>query len=336
MSITIKDLAKHLDLSITTVSRALDGYDDVAEETRQRVVKAADEIGYIPSAAARQLRRQRSDAIGFIMAAASPRFNDPMYVSMISGLSDEAATRRMDMVLSSAAPDTEEEKNIYRRWVAGRRVDGMILNRIRQQDWRAEYLAKYHMPFVAVGQTESAVEYPCVVIENSAGFASLVAHVVDRGHQRIAYVGGSNILVSNQECVEGYRQGLEAAGLSFDPDLVVSLETTEEAAYAAAIELLSRPNAPTALLCFSDTMAIGAMAAAKERGLKVGKDLAVAGYGNIERSQYSTPTLTTLNYPSYEIARHLAATLLHIICKEPVEQESVKFPIELVVRESTG
>src|SRR3990172_185051 len=136
MPVTIHDVAKRLKLSIPTVSRALDGYDDVAEETRERVVRVAREMGYVPSRAARQLRRKRAEAIGFMMPTSKPRFTDPFFSEFIAGLGDEAASRHFDLLISLAPPDDEAERIAYQRWIQSRRVDGIVLARMRLDDWR--------------------------------------------------------------------------------------------------------------------------------------------------------------------------------------------------------
>ncbi len=150
MPVTIRDVAKHLDLSITTVSRALDGYSDVSEATRQRVRQAARELGYLPNRATRQLRRKRTDTIGYILPSGSARFSDPFFAEFISALADEAAQNSYDLLVSSAPSSGVVEQQVYQRWVCERRVDGFVLNRLRQSDWRLCYLAEEQVPFVTL------------------------------------------------------------------------------------------------------------------------------------------------------------------------------------------
>ncbi len=131
MPVTIRDIAKRLNLSITTVSRALDGYDDVAESTRQRVIRTAREMGYAPSHTARQLRRSRADCIGYIFPTSGPHFTDPFFSEFIAGLGDEATSHNLDLLISTAPPDEPVEQQMYERWVHSRRVDGIVLSRMR-------------------------------------------------------------------------------------------------------------------------------------------------------------------------------------------------------------
>lgn len=336
MTITIRDLARTLDLSITTVSRALDGYDDVAKETRRRVVEAAQQMGYVPSAAARQLRRKRTDAVGFILPTSSPQFSDPFSANFITGLCDEVASQRLDMMVTSCQPGSMEEKQEYNRWVQSHRVDGVIINRIRVNDWRLAFLAENHVPFVTLGKPSTATGQPYICIDERTGVQELVKHLVDKGHHRIAFISGPADLMIQQERFAGYLQGLEAAGLQTDPAMVVEGDLTEEGGYRAAIDLLNRQPRPTAIVGCNDLTALGVMQAAKERGVYVGTELAIAGYDGIKETGYTSPPLTTLYQPTYEIARRLARMLIQLIEGKPIETPEVVLQPELLIRASTG
>jgi len=336
MPVTIRDVARRLNLSITTVSRALDGYDDVAAETRQRVIAVAREMGYIPSHAARQMRRQRTETLGYILPTALPRFADPFFSEFIAGLGDEATLHNFDLLVSTAPPDSAAEQALYRRWVQGRRVDGMVLSRMRLEDWRAQYLHDAGLPFVASGHSRTSVDFPYIEVDSRSGFAALVAHLVARGHRRIAYIGAPATLTLQADRFAGYRDGLTAAGIAFDPALVAEGNLTRMSGYQAAQRLLALPQPPTAIIGVNDLTAIGAMRAARERGLVVGRDLAVAGFDGTEDAEHAEPPLTTLNQPVYDIARRLVKMLLAVIAGEPLAERQVVLQPELIVRESTG
>ncbi|MER3459117.1 MAG: hypothetical protein C4309_11270, partial [Chloroflexota bacterium] len=242
MPVTIRDVAKRLNLSITTVSRALDGYDDVAAETRQRVIAVAREMGYIPSHAARQMRRQRTETLGYILPTALPRFADPFFSEFIAGLGDEATLHNFDLLVSTAPPGSTAEQALYRRWVQGRRVDGMVLSRMRLDDWRVRYLHEAGLPLVASGRSRTPVDFPYVEVDSRSGFAALVAHLVARGHRRIAYIGAPATLTLQADRFAGYCDGLAAAGITFDPSLVTEGNLTRMGGYQAAQRLLALPQ----------------------------------------------------------------------------------------------
>ena len=336
MAVTIRDVARHLNLSITTVSRALDGYDDVAADTRERVIAAARELGYVPSRAARQLRRKRADAIGYILPTTNPRFADPFFSEFIAGLGDGAASHNLDLLMSTAPPGEAAERQHYELWVQSRRVDGLVLSRMRRNDWRVEYLAQSGFPFVALGRSASSADYAYIEIDSCTGFKALVAHLAERGHTRIAYVGAPASLMLQSDRLAGYQAGLAAAGQSFDASLVVEGDLTRDGGYRAAHKLLGLPHPPTAVLGVNDLTAIGIMRAAHERGLQVGRDLAVTGYDGIEDAELAHPPLTTLSQPVYDVARRLAEMLLKLIAGEPLAERQILLQPKLFVRASTG
>lgn len=336
MPVTIRDVAKRLNLSIYTVSRALDGYDDVAETTRQRVINMAKEMGYTPSRAARQLRRQRADAIGYILPAGGPHFKDPFFSEFIAGLGDEATLHNYDLLVSTAPPDTQAEQQIYERWVQGQLVDGMVLSRMRLHDWRTDYLLKNNFPFAAHGRSLNCCNYPYIEMDSRSGFALLVQHLVERGYRRIAYIGAPDIFTLQADRFSGFRDGLEAAGIAFDETLLAEGDLSRTGGYQAALQLLDLPDPPSAIIGVNDLTAIGAMRAAHERGLVVGRDLAVAGYDGTDDSEHCQPSLTTLKQPVYETSRRLASMLLKRLAGEPIELMQQIVQPELIIRESTG
>jgi LacI family transcriptional regulator len=334
--ITIRDVAKRLNLSITTVSRALDGYDDVAKATRQRVIRTAREMGYAPSHTARQLRRSRADAIGYILPTSDPRFTDPFFSEFIAGLGDEATSHNLDLMISTAPPDKPAERQMYERWVHSRRVDGIVLSRMRTRDRRVKYLIKNKFPVVALGHTLLSLDLPYVEVDARAGFVLMIKHLVERGHKRIAYIGAPENLTLQVDRLAGFRDGVEATGLTFDESLIVRGDLTRAGGYQAAQRLLSLREPPTAIMGANDLTAIGAMRAAHERGLVVGRDVAIAGYDGIEDGEHTHPPLTTLKRSVYDLARRLVNMLLAIIEGEPLTERQVMLPPELIVRGSTG
>lgn len=335
MNITIRDVAKKLNLSITTVSRALDGYDDVAEETRLLIIKTSHEMGYVPNQAARQLRRQRSDTIGYILPADTPRFSDPFFAEFTAGLGDEASAHGFDLLVSAAPQGSQTEQQAYERWVRGRKVDGIVLNRIHLHDWRVQYLALTHFPFVTLERSLDPHDYPSVEVNGRRWFKVLMDHLVSLGHQRIAYVGASPDLKIQADRLEGYLDGLISHGLALNVELVIEGNLTSEGGYRAGERLLALPDPPTAIACVDDMTAIGVLHIARERGRTVGKDLAVAGFDGIEGSEHTQPPLTTINQPVYQIARRLVQMLAAQITGEPLEEKRVQIEPLLEIRQST-
>jgi LacI family transcriptional regulator, galactose operon repressor len=330
---TIRDVAKKLNLSITTVSRALDGYDDVADETRQLVVETARKMDYVPNRAARQLRRQQAETMGFVIPSISKRFDEAFFTEFIAGLGEELSARNFDLLVSNATTD-EGERNLYRRWVNSNKVDGFILNRIHKHDWRIQYLSQEQIPFVALGKSQDRLDYPCIRIDGSDAYLHLVQHLCENGFSRFAFVGGPKDLVDHVERLQWFRSALKKCDLQVDPN-VVSTDLSSTAGYESTRALLMNSVPPDAILCVNDEIAFGALHAAHEQGLAVGTDIAIVGFDGVQDAKHSEPPLTTLDIPVFDIARQLVAMLLQTIAGETVKSPIFIQPV-LLVRPSTG
>ncbi len=299
------------------------------------IIQTAQEMGYVPNQAARQLRRQRSDTIGYILPADTPRFSDPFFAEFTAGLGDEASAHGFDLLVSAAPQGSQTEQQAYERWVRGRKVDGIVLNRIHLHDWRVQYLALTHFPFVTLERSLDPHDYPSVEVNGRRWFKVLMDHLVSLGHQRIAYVGASPDLKIQADRLEGYLDGLISHGLALNVELVIEGNLTSEGGYRAGKRLLALPDPPTAIACVDDMTAIGVLHIARERGRTVGKDLAVAGFDGIEGSEHTQPPLTTINQPVYQIARRLVQMLAAQITGEPLEEKRVQIEPLLEIRQST-
>jgi LacI family transcriptional regulator len=330
---TIHDVAKKLKVSITTVSRALDGYDDVSEQTRKLVVKTAREMGYAPNRAARQLRRQKADTVGFILPAGAQHFSEPFFTEFIAGLGSELASRNYDLLVSAAASETDE-REMYQRWANGGKVDGFILNRLRLDDWRVKYLSKQRVSFATLDHTGKK-QYPCIRVDGADGFLELVRHVQGNHFRRFAFIGGPANLIQQTERLNWFRQAIEYQRLVIDERLIVAADLTSTGGYQAAVELLSLPDPPDAIFCVNDETAFGVLHAAHSQGMEIGRELAVAGFDGVQDARHSEPPLTTLDIPVFEIARQLVDMLLKRIETEVVESPVFIKPA-LLIRPSTG
>jgi LacI family transcriptional regulator, galactose operon repressor len=336
MTVSIRDVARHLNLSITTVSRALNNYEDVSEDTRQRVIQAAVELGYTPNRAARQLRHKYSDTIGYILPAAAPRFLDPFFAEFIAGLGDETSKHGLDLLVSTAPSASQAEQHAYEKWLHGHKVDGIVLNRMHLKDWRVEYLAKNKFPFVTLERSLDPYDYPSVEINGRVWFKSLIDHLVSLGHQRIAYIGADPELKIQADRFAGYRDGLRSHGITEDAELVVEGDLSSEGGFRAGKRLLSLSNPPTAITCIDDMTAIGALHAAREMGWIVGQNLAVTGFDGIEGFKHMQPPLTTIDQPVYLIACRLVQMLVDHIAGNASEEEHVQIEPVLEIRQSTA
>ncbi len=335
MRTTIRDVAKRLNLSITTVSRALDGYADVAEETRQLIIRTAAEMGYSPNRAARQLRRQRTDTIGYILPAASTGLADPFFSEFIAGLADEAAAGNLDLLISTAEQTSEDEVKQYQRWAQSGKVDGLVLNRILMDDWRVGFLRSQSIPFVCLECNGGNGDFHGIEVDPLPAILELIEHLVNQGHSRIAYIGSKAPLKIDHDRKQAYLEGLRRSEISPDPVLMVQTDLTPGGGFQAADRVLDVSSPPTAIFCVNDLTAIGAMHAVHQRGLKVGRDIAVAGFDGIADSAHTQPGLTTIDQPVYQIGRQLISILSGVINGQTGPELAVTIQPRLILRGST-
>lgn len=333
MAVTLKTIAQETGYSITTISRALAGYDDVAEDTRKLIMETAERLGYRPNEAARQLRFQRANTIGLVIPTFGPRFADAFFSEFLAGIGNQASEHLYDLLVSTQAPGPDE-LNAYRRMEGGR-VDGLLVLRTRQQDSRIDYLLAHDIPFVAFGRSNGK-QFPYVDVDGKAGMQMLVQHFVDLGHTRIGYVAPPLELNFAQHRIAGYRAGLETNGLPYDSSLIVPGDMTQQGGAAGARSLLALPQPPTAILAGNDTMAFGVMRTIHEHGMKVGRDVAVAGFDDVPDAEYSHPSLTTVHQPIYEIGCRVCDMLIRILQGQTLAEDQVIISPELVIRESSG
>lgn len=332
---TLKDIAERLGLSITTVSRALAGYDDVAESTRQRVLCAADQMGYVPDVTAQRLQKGRTDTIGFVIPTFGPRFSDPFFSELLAGIGNEAAKQQFDLLVSTRSPDTPQEREAYRRMAEGRLVDGLLVVRTRVSDQRIAYLAEIGFPFVTFGRSDLRLDFPYVDVDGARGMELVAQHLLDLGHNQLAYISAPEGLMFCNHRHAGLEAVLQRSGLPFTPKQVATGDLTERGGFQAMNELLSLQPRPSAVLCCNDLMAIGAISAAQQRGLVVGRDIAITGFDDIPLAAHAHPPLTTVRQPVYDIGRRICSMLMQIIRGEDLSQRHVLLDPELVVRESS-
>jgi LacI family transcriptional regulator len=331
--ITLKSLAEITGFSVTTVSRALSGYDDVSPTTRETILSAAEELGYYPNLTARQLQKQRTDTVGLILPSKGSRLADPYFSMILAGIGDSLADSGIDLLISTRYQG-KDELEVYRRMVEGRRVDGLIVIRTRCEDQRIAYLAEKEFPFVAFGRTKLAVDYSYIDEDGEAGVYELVSYLIGLGHQRIAYISAPRDLMFAHYRLEGYSRSLEDASISVDEALIIEGDLTRRTGMMATESLLSLESSPTAIVAANDLMALGAISIAQERGMAIGRDLSVAGFDDVPAAE--NLSLTTLRQPIYEIGGQLSQLLHAMINGNQVGRRQILLKPKLILRSSTG
>ena len=295
MAVTIQDIAQHLQIAPSTVSKALNGYKHISAETRTRVQDAANSLGYVPSAAARNLRRQRTDKIGFSFSVPVPLMSD--YVSgLIIGAVTAAEEQGFNLTLY---PSMDDQMKQLRQICRAREVDGLLLfGRPQMAQTTQPILEQESIPFVVVGRSVENPDVSFVKSDDPAGAYAITKHLIEQGHRRIAFTTRPSMGITSRDRFGGYQQALSEAGIELDEALIVSTSFEADSGYYAMNQLLDLPEPPTAVFAIHDMVAVDCLRAARERGLRVPDDIAIAGFDDWRISLTTDPPLTTVRPPS--------------------------------------
>ncbi|ULR42247.1 substrate-binding domain-containing protein [Rhizobium sp. K102] len=335
----IRQLAEHLAISIGTVSRALNGRPDVNEETRRRVLAAAEALGYVANQSGRSLRQGETKVIGLMIESSAEAVEnaDNFFLGVTSGLQHVFTRHKLDLLMLPC-PSDEDACEYLKRMVARRVVDAMIISNMQRVDRRVDFLSRARIPFIAVGRSLSAGNFPWIDLDFEGVAERAVERLAARGHRRIAITAPSSEVNLGYVFVESYRRALEQHGLPFDPSLVIRVKSSEQGGYQAAHELLLLEDRPTAVILIYELMAIGLYRRLMESGVLPGRDLAVIGFRDAPRARFLQPSLSCFRMSLYDLGVALGQMLL---ARMPAYREfysdaggNMIWPLELVAGES--
>lgn len=331
---SLRLIAASLGLSVTTISRALAGYSDVAEETRLRVRAEAERIGYVPNITARRLQKGRTDAIGVVAPSGPESATDAFLFGAFSGAWSRLSELDRDLLmLPSMVESGPRDCGTFRRAVDERRVDGLLLLRTRRDDWRISYLREARIPFVVFGADHR--DMPDVVAiggDDDDAARQVVDRLFGFGHRHIACVLPEGDFDFALARLEAFRRRTAERGVQLT---VAEAAFTEAGGYDAATRLICPDDAPTAIVFFSNRMALGGLQAIAATVLVIGRHVSVISFGDNSSLAYATPPVTAMYAPGDAMARH-AIDLLVMMCeKQPIDPIRT-WPWTLVQRLSDG
>ena len=332
MAITIQDIAKSLNLAPSTVSKALNNYPHISPETKSRVLDAAREMNYYPSAAARDLRRRRTDRIGFSFSFPTEEIGE-YAMRYINGAVSAAEMAGYNVMLYPLAGN---QMDILIRLSRTREVDGLLLMGGEQLEQAIKLLDDENFPFVVLNRRVENPDISFISIDSRRVGLEATRHLIELGHRHIAYIGDPRLGYTNSERLAGYKQALSEAELSFDEDFVMITPFLRDNAYQAMRKALKLPIPPTAVFGIHDEAAIESLRAVIDDGLRVPEDVAVIGVNNIRLSLATKPPLTTIHPPLSEIGRRATVALLARIANNSSPPVRETLPGQLIVRQSTG
>ncbi|MBV9701605.1 MAG: substrate-binding domain-containing protein [Methylobacteriaceae bacterium] len=331
----LKQLALHLGLSQTTVSRALNGFPEVGERTRRRVLAAAEQFHYRPNASARKLATGRAGAIGVVFSSDRNLLLDPIFTDFLAGVAARSAESDTDVLVSSALGD---EADTYRRLARAHSVDAVILSMPREEDPRVSLLHRLALPVVVHGRTESKLPYAHLDIDNEGAFRRATEMLADLGHRRIGLINGDTAFTFALHRERGWREAMASRGFAVSAELGRGGQMTEESGYRFARLLLELDAPPSALLCSSIFAALGAMRAIRDLGLAIGRDVSIVAHDDglaAVRPETLTPALTT-TFSSIRAAGARIAEIAAALAAgaDPASLHEV-WPVDIVFRGST-
>ncbi|HEX2987703.1 MAG TPA: LacI family DNA-binding transcriptional regulator [Chloroflexota bacterium] len=329
MTDTLRDVALHAGVSISTASRVLSGSSHpVAADARERVLRAAEELGFTPNAFARGLSKREFRLIGLVI----PDMRDPYFVEIARGAEELANQRGYLTILCNTNREPDKERS-YVQTLRAMRAGIILTGGGIDREAHLRDLATHPAPVVVIGR--HALPCSSVLIDNLRGAMDATAHLIGLGRRRIAFIGGPSSSATAADRLVGFRRAMEENGLSIDEDLVVDGDFSLEGGARAARALLRQTHAPDAIFAANDEMALGVMREARHQGIRIPEELAIVGFNGIAATAETDPPLTTIQLSLGRIGQIATDLLLKQVEKKEKEQVAVTIKGELVVAGST-
>jgi len=327
---SIKDIARAAKVSHSTVSRALHNSPLVSHETAQRIREIAREKGYRPSAVARSLVTRRTKTIGVVVT----RIADPFIAEVVNGIEEVANDHGYSVFLANSNANPDREVKVVHSFHE-RRVDGILVTASRVGALYMPLLTEMRVPTVLINNQHPGEFVHSVMIDNVTASSQATEHLIQLGHKRIAYIGDQYGFQSDTERFAGYRRALEIADVPFLPGLIAHGDGNAEGGMHAMQKLLETVDPPTAVFCYNDMSALGALRSIRAKGMRVPEDISVVGFDDLFIASYTNPALTTISQPM----KQMGSTAMEILLKlfnGANSQNNIKVQGHLIVRESTA
>lgn len=328
--VTLRDIATETEFSINTVSRALNGKPEVGHDTRRIILEKAAELDYRPNKLARGLRSSRTHTLGVIVADVA----NPYFGGLVKRLHEAARRYNYSIILQDTDEDYLREVEAVQVMLA-EHVDGLVITPVQTDEATIIRFKESRLPFVLLGRHFDDLETDYVTQDDEQGGRLATEHLIKRGHERIAFVGGPLSISCAVGRLRGYEQALNEHGICLNPQFVSTCSVTTEDGYNVGKSLVKSKPRPSAIFAFSDFVSLGVMRAIREEGLEIPEDIAIVGYDDVSFASCLSVPLTTVHIPRKEMAE-IAVDILRAKIDGNVDgAKHVKLPVELVVRQST-
>lgn len=329
--VTIKDIARELDIGVNTVSRALNNKPDVSPTTRARVLMAAQRMGYVPNTMAKAMVTRRTFSLGLLTTTPS----NPMFAQLVDVIEEACSQRGYSLVLANSRERLADEEQALRTF-RQQRVDGLLIVPVQGNYAHLQEAVRLGLPMVTVLRPLPQLGVDHVGYDNVEGAREVARHLISLGHRQIAIIREKGEITTVRDRLTGYRQALVQHGIELPPELCVETTLSFEGGYAATRDLQARGCPFTALLLSNDIMAPGVYAALREARREVPRDVAVAGFGNAPFSPFLNPPLTTVQTPITEVGRTAVELIMNRLEGVEAAPQRVVLHPRLVVRSSSG
>ena len=328
MTATIKDVARAAGVSVASVSRALNGHDSVTDETRARILKAANDLRYVPHAGARSLITRRTDTVGVLL----PDLHGEFFSELIRGMDIAARVSGRHLLISSSHGSASEAAQAILTLQG--RVDGLLVMSPHADTRMLAANLPEALPIVLMNTRIASGSYAALSVDNYGGAAAMMRYLVDGGYRRIAFIGGPAQNFDADERLRGYRDALAA---EHAVETILPGDFSEASGYKAGLELCARRDRPDAIFAANDMMALGCLFALTEHGLRVPDDIALAGFDDVPIARFASPPLTTVRVRIVDLGRRAFERLVaEIDGNADAARINEQLACELVVRQSTG
>jgi LacI family transcriptional regulator len=329
--VTIRDVAKRAGVAPITVSRVINDSGKVSSQTRERVTKAVDELGYVPNRLARSLRLQRTNTLALVVTD----ITNPFWTTVVRGVEDAAQDAGFTVILCNT-DESEAKQKRYLSVLCQKQVDGILLVPARSTDELVAWIQKRDTPVVILDRRIGSSQVDVVRGDSEKGAALLVQHLVSLGHRRIAALSGPQEVSTAADRVNGYRRALQEAGLAVRQEWIRHGAFSIPSGYEMAQRVFQTSPRPTALFAVNNFIAVGAMRALRDAGLDVPADMSVVAFDDLMSDLLIEPFLTVVDQPSYEMGQRGAELLLaRLSGSAPKERREIVLPIKLTVRRSS-
>jgi LacI family transcriptional regulator len=328
---TIKDVAALAGVSFTTVSHVLNDTRPVSADARARVLAAVEEIGYLPSAVARSLRKSETKTVGVLV----PNVQNPFFAELVGGVEEYCRLSGYSVLICNSDNDPKHQQQ-YMRTLLGKRVDGLLVSSAGDDEALAHIFKMVNVPTVTVDRLVPGAKADRVAVHNEQGAHSAVSYLIELGHRQIACISGPQEFAVSRERIAGWRRALQEAGLPHEDSLIVESDFSSSGGHLAAQQLLREMPGVTGIFTSNDMMAFGVLRAAAEVGRTVPQKLSVIGFDDIEMSRYVFPAMTSVGVSIKQLGHEAGRVLIDRIDNPDMALKNILLTPRLVIRESTA